>query len=428
MPAQIATQPCRSLLPWLTLAVVLLLSPVAPAQDSTSEAEPQDSVQAPEPDQSAAPQEAEYADTDPSALTEFKPELDPYGYWVQDDKYGLVWVPHQRAVGADFAPYVTSGHWALTPEGDWIWVSDYPFGWVVFHYGRWAWASAYGWVWIPGRRYSHAWVVWRVPTGPYAYVGWAPAPPGYVWVSGVAVSLWVGPPVPYVFCPSAYIFSYHMHHYIVVDRARVRHIARHTRRYRPHGRVRRHGPPARIARIPPRAMPRGRTPANPKAVAASRVTRRPRSTASGLRQAPRTVARSARNAPRAARPAPRSAVSGAQPAPRAARPAARTPGARPAAAAAASKVRRPAPRAAAGSSLPSTLGARSRPAPRTSAAPATRSVLRSNRSTRSVVGYGSSRATRFSVPTRGTSKVLRRSISRKSFRSLSGSRRLRPVR
>jgi len=104
--------------------------------------------------------------------------LDPYGNWVEDEKYGTVWVPNRDAVGEDFAPYVSAGHWALTEDGDWSWQSDYPFGGVVFHYGRWVWVPGTGWAWVAGRRYANAWVSWRVPTDNYAYVGWAPMPPG----------------------------------------------------------------------------------------------------------------------------------------------------------------------------------------------------------------------------------------------------------
>jgi hypothetical protein len=170
-------------------------------------------------------------DADPSALTTFRPALDPYGSWVSDPKYGTVWVPHREAVGADFAPYVSRGHWALTADDDWIWVSDYPFGWAVFHYGRWVWIGGRGWAWVPGRTYANAWVVWRVPSAGYAYVGWAPMPPSWVWMNGYAVTLWYGPPVPYVFCPSAYVFNHHVHHHIVHDRHLVHRIARHTRVY-----------------------------------------------------------------------------------------------------------------------------------------------------------------------------------------------------
>jgi hypothetical protein len=170
-------------------------------------------------------------DTDPSALTTFRPALDPYGAWVSDSSYGTVWVPNRDVVGPDFAPYVSSGHWALTADDDWIWASDYPFGWAVFHYGRWVWIPGNGWAWVPGRTYANAWVVWRVPTAGYAYVGWAPMPPTWGWRNGYAFGLWYSPPLPYVFCPSAYVFDYRVHYHIVRDRGLVRDIAGHTRVY-----------------------------------------------------------------------------------------------------------------------------------------------------------------------------------------------------
>ncbi len=116
-------------------------------------------------------------ETDPRAITDFRPTLDPYGTWVDDERYGTVWVPNRDAVGDDFAPYVSAGHWALTDDGDWIWQSDYPFGGVVFHYGRWVWVPGTGWAWVAGRRYANAWVTWRVSTDDYGYIGWAPMPP-----------------------------------------------------------------------------------------------------------------------------------------------------------------------------------------------------------------------------------------------------------
>jgi hypothetical protein len=245
----------------------------APADSKAAPAPAQPAAAQPAPAEQATPAEPApqggYADTDPSALTDFRPALDPYGHWVQDPAYGVVWVPHQTAVGADFAPYVTSGHWALTADNDWIWVSDYPFGWVVFHYGRWVWIPGTGWAWIPGRQYANAWVVWRVPSDSYAYVGWAPAPPAWVWVDGVAVTLWFTPGAAYVFCPSPYVFSYHMHTYIVHDHHHVYYIARHTHRYAaPRGTLRR-GPALSQARVPATAVPTQRTAADPRAVAAS---------------------------------------------------------------------------------------------------------------------------------------------------------------
>jgi len=232
-----------------------------PAQD------PYYTEPAPTPAAPAPPAEATEApsvsDTDPSALTTFKPALDPYGAWVTDERYGTVWVPHREVVGEDFAPYVSRGHWALTADDDWIWVSDYPFGWAVFHYGRWVWIPGHGWSWVPGRTYANAWVVWRVPSAGYAYVGWAPMPPSWGWYNGYAYSIWWSPPLPYVFCPSAYAFDYRVHYHIVHDRYLVNDIARNSRVYptpyhapaRP--RIGAAGPGARTAAAPTMGVPRG---------------------------------------------------------------------------------------------------------------------------------------------------------------------------
>ncbi len=239
-------------------------------------------------DQGAAPAADEYADTDPAALNDFRPYLDPHGQWVYDPVYGQVWIPNRAEVGQDFAPYVTNGYWGEDENGDWIWVSGYDFGWVVFHYGRWVWVPDVGWAWIPGRRYAPAWVVWRVPSDDYAYIGWAPMPPSWGWHGGVAVSLWVYPPYPYVFCPTAYVYHHHVHTYIVHDHARVRHAARHTHRYHPrrHGHRGRHaaarprrGPSPSESHVPAKGRPKSRTPADPRAVQASK-----RSTSSKVRK------------------------------------------------------------------------------------------------------------------------------------------------
>ncbi|WP_437959304.1 DUF6600 domain-containing protein [Sorangium sp. So ce119] len=172
-----------------------------------------------------------YEDTDPSALVEFDEPLAPYGTWIDDPSYGRVWVPSAVVVGPDFAPYQTAGRWSLTEDGEWMWVSDYAWGHIPFHYGRWVWISAHGWSWIPGRVYAPAWVVWRV--GDHGYVGWAPMPPTYYWTGGVAVSLWTVPPAAYVFCPTTHVFHRHVHTHIVRDRGVVRRIAAHSHTYRP---------------------------------------------------------------------------------------------------------------------------------------------------------------------------------------------------
>jgi len=140
-------------------------------------------------------------DTDPTALATFRPALDPYGVWVEDATFGVVWVPATTVVGVGFSPYVTHGHWAYTSEG-YYWVSDFAWGWGPFHYGRWVWSDGYGWVWIPGARYSPAWVEWRSGNG---YMGWGPAYPHYGWRGGAAVTITLGV-TPFVFVHSHHFF------------------------------------------------------------------------------------------------------------------------------------------------------------------------------------------------------------------------------
>lgn len=145
-----------------------------------------------------------YDDNDPAALRDFHPALDSYGTWADDATYGTVWTPAPAAVGADFTPYVTAGHWVY--DDDWVWVSDYPWGWAPYHYGRWVLIEGRGWAWVPGRVYRGAWVVWGVDDG-WAYVGWAPAPLEFVWFGGVAVG-WHGYLGPrWVYCPRGAVFA-----------------------------------------------------------------------------------------------------------------------------------------------------------------------------------------------------------------------------
>jgi len=151
----------------------------------------------------------EYADTDPSALTQWRSVLEPHGTWVDDPVYGTVWVPSKEEVGDDFQPYVTAGHWTYSEETDYVWVSHYSWGWVPFHYGRWVYLPNHGWAWIPGRRYAGAWVTWRVGPAGYGYVGWAPMAPTWYWYNGVAVGWSFGfyrPYDYYVYCPHTHLY------------------------------------------------------------------------------------------------------------------------------------------------------------------------------------------------------------------------------
>ncbi len=173
--------------------------------------------------------EGEIADTDASAVVVFRDRLSPYGSWVETPGYGLVWVPASRVVGPDFSPYVSAGHWELTEEGDWLWVSDYEWGAIPFHYGRWVWAGDMGWAWVPGRVYSPAWVTWRV--GADGYIGWAPLPAWYYWVGGVAYYHHHHFHAAYSFCHTDHVFHHHVHKQVFRDKADVAKAAKSTRPY-----------------------------------------------------------------------------------------------------------------------------------------------------------------------------------------------------
>ncbi|MBW2525340.1 MAG: hypothetical protein JRI23_14235, partial [Deltaproteobacteria bacterium] len=176
-----------------------------------------------------APADGElYEETDPRALSDFRGTLDPHGRWVDHPDYGTVWVPSVVVVGKDFVPYKSAGRWAVTEGGDWVWVSDYDWGHVVFHYGRWVWVEDLGWAWIPGRRYAPSWVVWRVGEPGWDYVGWAPMGPSYVWVDGVAVTYTGVAVLPFWFVPTVWFFHPYWYHHVIYDPYRVHLIAGHT--------------------------------------------------------------------------------------------------------------------------------------------------------------------------------------------------------
>jgi len=209
----------------------------------------------------AAGADGQYADTDPSALTDFRSTLDPYGSWVDDPTYGTVWVPSSSVVGSNFTPYVSAGHWDYDDD-DYTWVSDYDWGWAPFHYGRWVWTGGYGWEWIPGRDYAGAWVTWRYGWGDWGYVGWAPLGPTWCWRDGYAVGLGFVPAAPYAFVGTGELFSPSVGSRVVAG-AQAAAIGAHTRPYVPAspgvgGRVgatpRVGGPPPSMLHIPASAV------------------------------------------------------------------------------------------------------------------------------------------------------------------------------
>ncbi|HSO34745.1 MAG TPA: DUF6600 domain-containing protein, partial [Labilithrix sp.] len=178
--------------------------------------------------------DSEYSDTDPSALTEFKPALEGHGAWVDDPAYGTIWVPAQSEVGSDFVPYTTGGHWTYDDTTSYVWVSDYSWGWAPFHYGRWVHVSHHGWAWIPGRTYAGAWVVWRSGGPDYGYVGWAPAGPDWYWYNGYAVGWTFGYTPYYSYCHRDHFYNPSFGGHVVHGSdPRSREHEAHTRPYTP---------------------------------------------------------------------------------------------------------------------------------------------------------------------------------------------------
>ncbi len=95
--------------------------------------------------------------------------LDGYGVWMDVAGLGRVWQP---SVSYGWRPF-DDGQWVWTDRG-WMWVSDEPFGWVVYHYGYWAHWGAAGWLCVPGYDWSPARVHWYSGRD---YIGWSPLPP-----------------------------------------------------------------------------------------------------------------------------------------------------------------------------------------------------------------------------------------------------------
>src|SRR6185436_6861284 len=89
-----------------------------------------------------APRSAQYVPHDVAGVD----DLDRYGDWREESRYGRVWVP--RDVAPDWSPYST-GRWTYDPYYEWTWVDDAPWGWAPYHYGRWVFVRGY-WGWAPG--------------------------------------------------------------------------------------------------------------------------------------------------------------------------------------------------------------------------------------------------------------------------------------
>jgi hypothetical protein len=116
-------------------------------------------------------------------FTYFHDQLAPYGAWIQVPDLGWVWRPDSAlAVNPDWRPYYDMGQWVYTDNG-WFWASDYTWGDIPFHYGRWVRHPGLGWVWAPDYVWGPSWVLWRQADAEGS-IGWAPLPPGAVFIDG----------------------------------------------------------------------------------------------------------------------------------------------------------------------------------------------------------------------------------------------------
>lgn len=245
----------RTMPAWLSLVAALVMGcaeePLPPPSHPYPLPDPRPATSADEGREVAVGVDDDaYADTDPSALSDFRTPLEGHGTWSEDPTYGTVWTPSRDEVGPDFTPYVTAGHWAYDDE--WVWVSDWSWGWVPFHYGRWVLVAGRGWCWVPGRLYSGAWVVWRTGDDGYGWVGWAPMPPVWIWRGGVAVGLGFAPPPPrFVVVPRVHVFAPSLVPHVVLGE-RARPILRETHPFVHPGRV---VPPSHPIPQPPHLGP-----------------------------------------------------------------------------------------------------------------------------------------------------------------------------
>ena len=72
-------------------------------------------------------------------------DLDSYGRWIDNPRYGRVWSPYEAA---GWSPY-HDGRFVWEPYYGWTWVAAEPWGWAPYHYGNWFYAND-AWCWYPG--------------------------------------------------------------------------------------------------------------------------------------------------------------------------------------------------------------------------------------------------------------------------------------
>jgi hypothetical protein len=124
-------------------------------------------------------------------------DLEGFGDWQVDVRYGPTWYPRAMPVG--WAPYRT-GRWVWVRPWGWTWIDEAPWGFAPFHYGRWAYMRG-RWAWLPGRMYERpvyapalvafvsgsGWGA-SLSFGPNGGVGWIPLGPEEVYVPAYRAS------------------------------------------------------------------------------------------------------------------------------------------------------------------------------------------------------------------------------------------------
>ncbi len=148
-------------------------------QTPEAEGEPPPPVLSAEPAPARLTNPDYVTDAPPDVVNYYEP-LAPYGTWIDLEGMGWCWQPRTVVINHDWRPYCDGGNWVYSDLG-WCWNSSYTWGWAPFHYGRWHHHDRHGWVWFPDRVWGPAWVCWR---NSEAHCGWAPLPPGAVFVAG----------------------------------------------------------------------------------------------------------------------------------------------------------------------------------------------------------------------------------------------------
>ena len=124
-------------------------------------------------------------------------DLNYYGNFFMANGYGYVWQPYGFANSmVGFDPY-SMGAWLYSPGLGYSFASQYPWGWLPYHYGSWAFlGGGVGWAWVPGGGYNNGWYYNRfqpTPTVARAPAGWTAAtPPAVTAAQAVKPTVLVG--------------------------------------------------------------------------------------------------------------------------------------------------------------------------------------------------------------------------------------------